>query len=90
MAKPPKKPSTTPPPDGAASKQADIDALLSDAAARERVDSATPTAVTPIDTQKIIQEDIDALRIAAAGGEASYAEIEEERAAAKAPKAVAT
>jgi len=91
MAKPRKESSTTPPSDGAAFNQADIDALMSDAAAEEdTVNPAPASVVTPIDTQEITQADIDALTSAAAGGAASPVTIEEERAAAKAPPAVAT
>jgi flagellar motor switch protein FliN/FliY len=91
MAEPCKEFSTTPPSDGAAFNQADIDALMSDAAAAgDTVNPALSSLVTPIDTQEITQADIDALTNAAAGGAASTAGIEEEWAAPQTPSAFAT
>jgi len=91
MAESPKKPPPKPLADGAAFDQADIDALMSDAAAAE--DSVNPppaSVVPPLDTKEITEADIDALRTAAGEGEAGSAAIDEEWAAPHAPPAVAT
>jgi flagellar motor switch protein FliN/FliY len=85
MAEPPKEPSPTPSPDGAASDPTDVDALLSDA-----VDAAAAASVPPVDTEEITQADIDALMIAAGGGEHAPTAATPAAAASTAPAAVTT
>src|SRR3990172_6625960 len=93
MAKRPKEPSAAPPSsDGAAFNQPEMDAVVGDAPAADKVTpvDAPASAASSLDTQEITQADIGALMSAAGEGQASAVAIDEERAAPKTPPSVIT